>query len=215
MTVRTLAERMISISDNTATDHLLYTVGRVRVEAAMRATKPSKPTANVPFLSTREMFALKLGPAEQLATYLALPGKKRRHFLDTDVARKRPTIEQVTGWDAPRHIDDLEWFATPRDLCSVMATLDARAHKAVAAPLRDVLAINNGLALDAKTWPYAGYKGGSEPGVMNLTWLLGRDDGKRFVVSLTVNSVAPPVFAESAVLGFATGVLEALALEQR
>src|SRR5262249_9133462 len=34
-----LAERMIAISDNTAADHLLYTIGRRSVEAAVRAAK--------------------------------------------------------------------------------------------------------------------------------------------------------------------------------
>ncbi len=49
------------------------------------------------------------------------------------------------------------------------------------------MAINPGVRLDAKTWTYAGYKGGSEPGVLSLTWYLVRHDGKAFVLSLVLN----------------------------
>ena len=59
-----LAERMISISDNTATDHLIALVGRSAVEAVQGAMGHSDPSLNVPFLTTRELFQLKLG--EQL-----------------------------------------------------------------------------------------------------------------------------------------------------
>ncbi|HEY1548861.1 MAG TPA: serine hydrolase, partial [Kofleriaceae bacterium] len=90
LTIKTLAERMISISDNTATDHLLYTVGRDRVEAAMLTAKHSAPARNIPYLSTRELFWLKLGmTAQEVTAYRALDPASRRSFLD-GLAGKHP-----------------------------------------------------------------------------------------------------------------------------
>jgi len=36
----------------------------------------------------------------------------------------------------------------------------------------DILAVNPGLDIPRNKFLYAGYKGGSGPGVLNLTWLL-------------------------------------------
>jgi len=55
-----LANRMISISDNTATDHLLLTVGREAVESIQAAMGHSAPGLNAPFITTRELFVLKV-----------------------------------------------------------------------------------------------------------------------------------------------------------
>jgi hypothetical protein len=54
-------------------------------------------------------------------------------------------------------------------------------------PIHDILALNRGGFPDPKAWPYAGFKGGYEAGVFNLTWLLERDDGRRFVLTSTFN----------------------------
>ena len=53
-TLQTLATLMISISDNTATDTLLTTLGRAKVDAMAEGAGGS-----VPVMTTREMFALK------------------------------------------------------------------------------------------------------------------------------------------------------------
>ena len=127
----------------------------------------------------------------------------------------KPTLEGVEAWTDPRRIDVLEWFASAEDLCRVMATLAARAAKSEKAkPLLDVLAKNPGLEIDAKVFPYIGFKGGSEPGVMNLTWLLRRDDDKWFVVSLGFNATAAPVFEDAKIIGYATGLIELVGRER-
>ena len=59
-TLREFAEKMISVSDNTATDHLLAFVGRQAVEETVKASGNAAAARNVPFLSTRDVFALKL-----------------------------------------------------------------------------------------------------------------------------------------------------------
>jgi beta-lactamase class A len=211
LTLRTFAERMISISDNTATDHLLYTVGRKQVEAAMRATKHGSPARNTPFFSTRELTLFKVGmPDDEIERYLKLPEAKRRAYVDTTLAGKQPDLSKIGDWETGRRIDTLEWFATPDDLCRAMGTLWQRAQKEPAKPLLDVLAKNPGIELDKTAWPYVGFKGGSEPGVMNLTFLARRADDKWFVVVVTANAPAGAV-EPGAVVGVAEGVFQLLA----
>ena len=59
VTLQTAATLMISISDNTATDLVLKTVGRDAVEAEMRASGHADLGKTLPFLTTREMFVIK------------------------------------------------------------------------------------------------------------------------------------------------------------
>ncbi len=185
----TFAERMISISDNTAADHLLYTLGRRDIEAEVRATKHAKPALDTPFLSTRELFVFKLGtPAAELDRYLALPEARRRDYLDKTLATKPPALDVTGTWTTARRIDQLEWFASSEDLCRTMAALWTRAQNPKAAPLLAVLAKNRGLPLDPSVWPYVGFKGGSEPGVLNATYLLQRADDKWFVITASFNA---------------------------
>jgi beta-lactamase class A len=210
LTLQTFAERMLSISDNTATDHLLYFVGRKQVESALRATKHAAPARNVPFLSTRELFLFKLGmPDDEIERYRKLPEAKRRAYLDTTLAGQQPDITKAEDWKTARRIDQLEWFASADDLCRAMGTLWLRGQKDAAKPVLDVLAKNAGIEFDQAAWPYVGFKGGSEPGVLNLTWLARRADDKWFVVVLTANAPDATV-DDSKVLGIAQGLFELL-----
>lgn len=212
--LRELATRMISISDNTATDHLLHTVGRDKVEAAMRSTKHGKPKLNTPFLSTRELFLFRLGMTDaEIEAYKKLPESKRREYLDKQLAGKTPTLEKIGDWKTARRIDEIEWFATSDDLCRAMGTLWQRAQKPAANGLLDVLAKNPGMEIDKTRFPYAGFKGGSEPGVINLTWLLKRADEKWFVVVLTANA-REGVVDEAKSVSLASGVVELLGAQK-
>ena len=49
------------------------------------------------------------------------------------------------------------------------------------------LSINPGIALDREVWAGFAYKGGSEPGLMNMTFWLLRRDGKQFALSVSAN----------------------------
>ena len=108
---------MISISDNTATDHLIDRLGRENVEASLSRMGHSDPVVSIPFLTTREFFLLKL-LAEQRAAYLELGSEGRCGFLDTDLAG-RPigdAIANAAEWIAPVEIDSIEWFASRHPL---------------------------------------------------------------------------------------------------
>jgi beta-lactamase class A len=207
----TLAERMISISDNTAADHLLYTLGRKDVEAAVRASRHARPALDAPFLSTRELFVFKLGtPAAELDRYLALPEAKRRAYLDRTLADKYPNLATAGDWTTARRVDTLEWFASSQDLCRAMAALWTRAQEPRTKAVLDVLAKNPGLAVDKQVWPYVGYKGGSEPGVLNMTYLLRRADDKWFVVTAGFNAAEGGKLDDARILSVVSGVIELL-----
>ena len=209
-----VAAPMIAISDNTATDHVLYTVGRAAAERALKTARHAKPALNVPFLGTRELFLLKLQtPAPDVDAYLKLPAAKRRAWLDGAQGKRALDLTaavSANSWIAPRRIDTLEWFASGDDLCNVMATLGARGK--TQPPVLEILSRNPGLPVDAAAFPYVGYKGGSEPGVINLTWLLKRKDDRWFVVTLGVNDTKKAV-GEDLATSFALGVIELLAKE--
>src|SRR5690349_16830375 len=101
-TLRQYADYMISISDNTAADHLIHIVGRDRVE------RPA-PAADVPFLTTRELFVLKGFHYPAVAdAYLYLPQGLRPYALPALDAVPR---DQITPWTQPEQIDQIEWFA--------------------------------------------------------------------------------------------------------
>jgi len=76
--------------------------------------------------------------------------------------------------------------------------------------LEQVLAANPGVDLDPQVWTRSSFKGGSEPGVVAMSWLLTRTDGKRFVVSLIANDTSQAV-DELDAASIAIGVIGLLA----
>ena len=196
VTLQTLANWMISVSDNGATDTLIHLIGREPIEARMRAAGHKDPSRNIPLLTTVEAFALKGDNFADL----------RLHFLRGDDTAQRRLIEDnrkrlilanvdgVSFTEGPRFIDSLGWFASPNDIARLMADLRARGSK----PLLAAMTINNGVGpVAAADWSYLGYKGGSENGVLSMS-LLGqrKSDGKWFVVTASWNNPAANVEAE-------------------
>jgi beta-lactamase class A len=186
-TLRHYAQQMISVSDNTAADHLIHRLGRAAVEAQLVALGNQSVARNEPFLTTRELFALKLAAPASLRDAFAAGDTALREKLLPSVDVLTPTLAQASGWTMPRQIDSIEWFASPADLARAISALEAQSHEAGLAPLRQILAINPGVRLDPATWSYVGYKGGSEPGVISTTWYLERSDGRAFVLSIVLN----------------------------
>ena len=189
-TLRQFAEKMISISDNTATDHLIDRLGRDRCERCMSRCCPLHQDLNKPFLTTRDLFALKLSGSDELPKrYIQAGEMSRRELVSAggDVGKQEPHAILGAAWKSPRFIDTLEWFASGEDLCATMALLDGLSRTTGLEPVREILAINPGVPIDRKIWAYVGYKGGSEPGVLSLTWLLRRNDRRTFVLSITFN----------------------------
>jgi beta-lactamase class A len=205
--VRHFAEQMISVSDNTATDHLLAFVGRGAVEDAVRASGHATPPHLVPFLSTREMFALKLlaSPDDRTA-YVAADVAHKRKLLDA-YDRRDPLemLARAGSFTTPIMIDSIEWPASPDDLCKLIVGLKARADAPATAPVGSILSINPGIPDDRKQYSYLGYKGGSEPGVLNLTWLLQRARDQKWVfLTVGFNDTSGPLDESKAIAAAAT-----------
>ena len=205
--LRVLADRMIAISDNTASDHLLYHLGREAVEGAVARSGHADPARNVPFLGTRELFWLKMAvPPAEAAAWATMTAAERRVYLDGIAGRIPTEGTDFTDWKTARHVDTIEWFAGAADLCRLAGALWRRAQDPRAAALLEVLSQNGGLnTVSRRAWPYVGFKGGSEPGVASAVWLLRRADGRWFVVVLGLNGNAE--IDEGALMGLATGIV--------
>jgi hypothetical protein len=63
-------------------------------------------------------------------------------------------------------------------------------------------------------WPYVGFKGGSEPGVLNMTYLLRRDDDKWFVVTLGFNAAEGNALDDGKIFRLVSGVIDLLARQR-
>ena len=184
-----LARYMISISDNTATDLLIDHLGRDRVWRAMSDAGIAEPGLNDPFLSTREIFLLKLLPEH--AGWVNLSNEDQAAYLDDELSGL--TLEDVdpeTVPDGPWDIEQLEYFASADDMCRTWLRLEGLIDASEpddAAAATVALSTNPGLDIDAASWPEIWFKGGSEPGVFALTWRLVGSDGREFVVVAFLN----------------------------
>jgi beta-lactamase class A len=187
LTVQSLAALMISQSDNTATDHLIHLVGREEIEALT--------PRNRPFLTTREFFILKGEKnRELLQRYRSATSSTRRTLLSEVAQLSLPNVREFEG--DPVAID-IEWFFTAEELCSLMQTVKDL-------PL---MSINPGIA-NAKDWAHTAFKGGSEPGVLNLTTALQTKNGKQYCVVATWNH--DQVLDEKRFLSLYTSTVELL-----
>jgi hypothetical protein len=188
-------DAMLSLSDNTAADHLMFRVGRERVEDFMRRHNGA-PERNLPMLSTMELFKLKLTADRELVKrYLAADEPGRRAMLAPGGPVEQATISPTALllWKIPFLINELEWFATAPECCEAITALHALEVKPGLEPLGRSLRVNPGIPFDARTWKSVAYKGGSEPGVLNMTWLLERADGRWFTLAIGWNDPAKAV----------------------
>ena len=169
LTLRALSNLMISQSDNTAADHLIDYIGRKEVEKDLR-------TENIPFLKTREFFVLKFSNDLQL----------RERYLNSNLNKKRDILAGISDKELnnievgnkPILIEELEWYFSTEELAELIYQLrDAPEIK-----------INPGL-VNKDDYYLAGFKGGSEPGVLQFTKLLQKRKGSDiYAVSVTINN---------------------------
>lgn len=188
VTLHTLASLMISISDNTATDQLIAVLGRKRILRLMKDSGHADPGANEPFLTTREFFLLKASDDATLGRWRVGDAGARAQIAAA-AAGAKTSPEQVTAAFAggPRALE-VEWFASPADLARLLAHMRRTADPQAFA----IMAISpsaHGTTIRER-WPYIGFKGGSEPGVLNLTWLLRDKAGRDWALTLGWNNAA-------------------------
>lgn len=169
VTISTLANLMISVSDNTATDALIRIVGREAIEAIT--------PYNMPFLTTREYFILQSDQHSQV----------RSEWEASDRATRMRILDAIANDPVPEpHLlpkvadHSIDWKLTTHQLQKLLdETADLPS-----------VGINPGLA-DAKDWSKIAFKGGSDTGVLNMSLrLVGRDGSVHHVISTWNNDVA-------------------------
>ena len=196
ISVQDTAAKMISISDNTAANMLINLVGRPAVEAALTTTGMADPALDQPFLTTRELFILKLDQWPTLANrYIAANQAGRRALLASTIDRAPlPAVAAAKAWTTPRDINSLEWFASANDICRAYTSLAALVRRPGLSPIGQVLSLNDGgLQLDPAQWKTTWFKGGSEPGVLTLTYLATTRTGQSYVVTVLAENPSQPI----------------------
>jgi len=192
------ADRMIALNDHTAADHLFHRLTRDRIE---RAAKAHCEAPIAPFLSTREHFQLRLPPdRELLGTFAEADEATRRTLLTDKVAAVPLSLGEQNLWDAPLLLQEVGWHASAWDMASTLASLqlaasrwdaaslsanvDAKPTNPISAPFTKFSAVR----LNRAHWTSAWYIGGGEPGVLSMNWLLTRNDGRLYALSITWNN---------------------------
>ncbi|MGZ6669464.1 MAG: serine hydrolase [Solirubrobacteraceae bacterium] len=162
MSVRDVADAMISVSDNTATDMLIARLGRRAVEAALRTTKMADPSLDTPFLTTRETFTLALHDWPKLASrYLALGTAGRRALLASTIDRVPLASLDPSSLSTPRAFNSIGWFASASVICRVYTSLAKLARRPGLAGIAHALGIDDGgLDLNRRQWQSVWFKGG-------------------------------------------------------
>ncbi|MCS7166777.1 MAG: serine hydrolase [Gemmatales bacterium] len=186
----TLAALMIGQSDNTAADHLMHLLGRERVEQKQRELGVKRPERNIPFLTTAELFKLKLVlSAPQQEAFVTGDVATKRKLLDTEV--KAASLDRPRPLTEPQRVDEIEWFFSAADVGRILEALWQRSKKIP--EVLDILSLNPGLPVNRRYWEYVGYKGGSEPGVLAYALLLRNRMGQWYVFAIVWNHPQEPL----------------------
>ncbi len=183
--LKTFAEYMIKISDNTATDHLINIVGRGVVESQLQVMGNNFEDMNRPFLTTAEMFKIKwASPLDIIDSFIRGGEAKRRNLLENEIAAIPLSRVGKNGvsMENPSFIREIEWFGSTNDLCTAMKSLLEKNSPEVL----DILSKNVPfLNLEPDSpWSYGGFKGGSEPGVLTMTYLVRSKNSEWGCISL-------------------------------
>ena len=190
VTLQTLATWMISVSDNAATDQLIYVLGRDAVEQKLASIGHSAPDKTLPLLTTVEAFVLKSNPG-LLARFEKATEAQQRDMLDNEtVALSYDNVDLSKFGSAPLAINSVEWFASPADISLLLNHLRRINSKTAL----DIMGVNKGVVpTSAAKWQYLGYKGGSESGVIAMSFLAQSKGGEWYAISGAWNNPAKEV----------------------
>jgi hypothetical protein len=184
------AQLMMTITDNTATDHLMARLGRQRIERYANQHS-DLVNLNTPFLTTAEFFKLKLSADDLLREQFAKGDNDAQRTMlgiTGEVAGLPLNMDALREWGDPTFIQHIGWFATARQCCKLMTELRRAELQPGMEPLGEALRGNPGLGLPVDTWPTVIFKGGQEPGVQSGVWMLERKDGRWFVMTVLWNN---------------------------
>ncbi|MBU1109210.1 MAG: class A beta-lactamase-related serine hydrolase [Candidatus Riflebacteria bacterium] len=180
-TLETVAGLMISISDNTATDHIYNILGSETVRAYF-------PASCVDLYNTSQLLKLKFFFPARAKEFVKADTEGKKAIIKEMDAVKTSEIASYSAIyeiDNPILVEEIEWFVSTRNLCDTIYSL------------RDnhLLRINPATGLvNKQDWNIAGFKGGSEPGVLNYTWVLQKTPTSPFyTLSCSINDPVKPV----------------------
>lgn len=182
LSLQSLATLMISVSDNNATDALIAFLGRQNIEARVRSIGHDDINKIIPFLSTAEVFSLKMRANDRLRSdFLRASENEQQNIIARN--KNRLSIRNYNAREfasGPLYIDDIEWFASSTDIARIFETLRQSRDPIV----KKILSLNSGIGSnDAGKWNYLGYKGGSEPGVISMSFLVQSRQGTWYSVT--------------------------------
>ena len=184
ITVRQAAGKMISTSDNMATDLLIERLGTPAIEQALVRAGHHDPASMTPFPTMREMFSVGWGNPDVREQWKNATPADRAELLKQ--ASARPYEPDPLRTHAPGSAYGAEWYGSAEDICRVHARLQ---HNAVgpAAPVRAIMSEIPGIDLDRTQWPYIGAKAGNLPGDLTFSWYAVDRTGQAWVVSFQLN----------------------------
>jgi beta-lactamase class A len=185
VTVRTAAEKMISNSDNMATDLLIGRLGTHAVERALVKAGHHDPASMTPFPTMHELFSVGWGEPDLREQWKHASGPEARARL-LQQTNSRPYDPDPARTHTPASTYGAEWYGSAEDICGVHAALQAGAV-GVAAPVRDIMSAIPGIDLNPAQWPYVGAKAGNLPGDLTFSWYAIDRAGRAWVVSFQLN----------------------------
>lgn len=175
-TLDTLAGLMISLSDNTATDHIFNLLGEQRLRDYF-------PKSCKEMLNTSQFIKLKFFYKELAKEYVSASQQRKEDILREIDGKNAKDLDLSfinTQPQKPFLIEEIEWQISTLDLCRIAYSL--RENR--------LLRINPAQGITKKAdWHIVGFKGGSEPGVLNFTWVVQRTEQSPFyTLSCTANN---------------------------
>ncbi|HIE0669458.1 TPA: serine hydrolase [Acinetobacter nosocomialis] len=183
-----LAQLMIQISDNTATDSLIEVLKKPRIEALS--------PRNSPMLTTRELFQLIDSNNEQLRNKFKTGTKSAR--LEVLSELDKLPLPSVSSIGKSATWQDAEWYMSANEICSLLESV------------QNAPALNSSLNPLFKNlnWQKIGFKGGSEYGVINFSVIGNTQKGHKVCAVFTANGNEPQPESKLAILF--TGLLQAV-----
>lgn len=183
-----LAQLMIQISDNTATDSLIEVLKKPRIEALS--------PRNSPMLTTRELFQLIDSSNEQLRNKFKTGTKSAR--LEVLSELDKLPLPSVSSIGKSATWQDAEWYMSANEICPLLESV------------QNAPALNSSLNPLFKNlnWQKIGFKGGSEYGVINFSVIGNTQKGHKVCAVFTANGNEPQPESKLAILF--TGLLQAV-----
>lgn len=175
-----LAQLMIQISDNTATDSLIEVLKKPRIEALS--------PRNSPMLTTRELFQLIDSSNEQLRNKFKTGTKSAR--LEVLSELDKLPLPSVSSIGKSATWQDAEWYMSANEICPLLESV------------QDAPALNSSLNPLFKNlnWQKIGFKGGSEYGVINFSVIGNTQKGHKVCAVFTANGNEPQPESKLAIL---------------